>query len=317
MNSTKRKDLAVIIVIVASIIVLVWGYNFLKGQDLFSDQNDYVMRISDSKGIVKGTVIYINGVGVGSVTNLTLNPDHSIMVQLTIPDDIEVYSNTIAEIYSPDLINGNAIQLLYSMPNGKLLENHDTLIGRYQRGILDQLSPKVNELLPDIQSSLSNISAVTQSLNSTLNPSSQLALQNSIQNLNTVTQNLAVLSGELAENTYYINKIMANASNFTSNLSQNNDEINASLKNIKGFSDQLVNSNIQNTISDLNTSINSLNNVLASLDTTEGTLGLLLHDRGLYYRLNSTTESLNKLLDDIRNNPNRYINVSLIGGKSQ
>ncbi len=313
MDSSRKKDISVALVIIASIILMIWGYNFLKGRDFFKNYKAYNIILDNSSGILEGTLVFINGVNVGSVTGINLNPDHTVTVTLNLPEDVKIYKNTQAEIHTPDILNGKAISLNYQKPSGALAANGDTLVSRSELGIMDKLSPKIDEIVPDLEASMKNISNITSAIDNTLNSNSKNDIQQSFSNLNQMTTHLNTVSAELINNLYYLNKTLANTAKFTGSLAANESKINNTLSNIENVSNNLSQSDFNQTVQKLDQSIENLNHILQSIDSSEGTLGLLLNDKGLYYRLSSTTESLNTLLDDIKANPKRYINVSVFG----
>jgi phospholipid/cholesterol/gamma-HCH transport system substrate-binding protein len=86
----------------------------------------------------------------------------------------------------------------------------------------------------------------------------------------------------------------------------------------------LANSNIDGTVAALQATINELKNTISSFNSSKGTLGLLMNDRGIYDRLDNMTNRLNTvalsaeiLFDDIRVHPKRYVNISVFGGKNK
>ncbi len=313
MDASKKKDLSVGLIVIASIIVLAWGYNFLKGKDFFKSYNSFYITLNSSEGIVKGSTVSIKGVNVGSVSNVSLDDNYRIVIEFSIPSTVKVAKNTIAEIFSPDLINAKQIKLNLPSKFVDLATDGDTLPVFVESSIMDQIGPQVDSLLPDLKSSLSNINDVTASLNTTLNQGTSNNIQSSVANLNQISKSLEILTRELAQNTYLVNKILNNTSDFTHNLSANNKIINSTLTNLNSTSQNLSETDLKTTVESLDKSIQELNSVLSKIDNAEGSLGLLVNDKGLYYRLNSTTESLNFLLDDIQKNPKRYINVKLLG----
>ncbi len=315
MDDSRKKDLSVGLIVVASIVVLAWGYNFLKGQDFFKSYNDFYIKLNSSEGIVKGSSVSIKGVNVGSVSRVSLDDDYRIVIEFSIPSEIKVARETRAEIYSPDLINGKEIRLLLPDKFSDIAEDGDTLSVIVESSIMDQIAPQLDTMLPDLKSSLSNINSITSSLDKTLNTSTSSNFQNTITNLNTISQSLEILTRELAQNTYLVNQILQNTSGFTQNLNKNNASINSALQNLNSTSQNLAETDIKSTVASLDQSVQELNQVLTKINNADGSLGLLINDKGLYYRLNSTTESLNSLLDDIQKNPKRYINVKLIGNK--
>ncbi len=313
MDSSRKKDITVGLVILLAIVLFTWGYNFLKGKDFFKNYSEYYLHLNNTNGVVDGTPVLINGVNVGSVTGIDLAEDNTVNLTITLPNDIQIYQNTRASIFSPDLLNGKAIAIEYSPQANQAIKPGDTIPTVVNAGILGELQPQVQEMLPDVQTSLENISQITGTLNKTLDAQSSNNIRSTVANLSTTTNNLNNLTAELNKNLYNINKTLQYTAQFTQNLAANNQAINSTLSNIEQLSQNLASTDLNRTIGKLDATLENLNSILLSADTTEGTLGLLLHDKGLYYRLNSTTESLNALIDDIKANPSRYIKINVLG----
>ena len=65
------------------------------------------------------------------------------------------------------------------------------------------------------------------------------------------------------------------------------------------------------TSENLDAAIGSLRSVMARMDAGEGTLGKLSTDDSLYVNMNKAAESLFALLEDLQENPSKYINISI------
>jgi phospholipid/cholesterol/gamma-HCH transport system substrate-binding protein len=140
--------------------------------------------------------------------------------------------------------------------------------------------------------------------------------------------NFAALMGNLAGTTAQM-QILLNAqtgqlaqalkhmNEFTGNLAKNNDKVNQTLDNVEKTTSNLAAAKIPETVASLQSTINQLKDVVAKLNSNNGTIGLLMNDKGLYQNLESTTRSLNTLLDDFRVHPKRYVSISVFGKKDK
>ena len=86
---------------------------------------------------------------------------------------------------------------------------------------------------------------------------------------------------------------------------------------IKSITDSLNSDDIKSITINLNSLVNNLNSITTSLKNSEGTAGKLINDKSIYDNLENATNQLNRLIEDIKLNPNRYINFSVFGKKNK
>jgi phospholipid/cholesterol/gamma-HCH transport system substrate-binding protein len=114
-----------------------------------------------------------------------------------------------------------------------------------------------------------------------------------------------------------IAKSMDNVSSFTNNLAKQNEKISATLDNVKNTTENLSEADFKGTVNNLKAAIDNLNGVVAKLNSTNGSLGLLMNDKSLYHNLTNTVRSANILMDDLRTHPKRYVSLSVFGKKDK
>ena len=153
-----------------------------------------------------------------------------------------------------------------------------------------------------------------ESVNKILNTKSQEEIQSMIANANTISTNLASLSEDLNNITSRekekIHHILNNIENLSRTLDENDEKLAQAIDNFATISDTLVNANISSIMHDVNTSLESLSATLSKINQGKGNLGLLLNDENLYINLQRSTQNLDSLINDIRINPKRYLNIS-------
>jgi phospholipid/cholesterol/gamma-HCH transport system substrate-binding protein len=112
-------------------------------------------------------------------------------------------------------------------------------------------------------------------------------------------------------------KTLNNLNSFTGNLANNNDKINSLVGNLDKTATNLSKLDLEKTLTTLNTTIGDLKSTIGKLNSTTGTAGLLLNDTKLYNNLTATANKLNLLIDDLKTNPKRYVNISVFGKKNK
>lgn len=304
---------------IAAILILVIGFNFLKGQSVFSKPFVLYARFPNIGSLEKSNQIKINGLDVGTVYNFTPADKevNSIIVELHVDKTVAIPSNSVA------LIDGSVLGAAYinieKGPAKGYLKSGDTISTRADMSLLSDLKAQVAPTLTRLNETFDSLKLVIGGLNSIFDPSTKNNVRDLVTNLTITSSELAQLlnvqSGALAQT-------MANLNSITGNLARNNDVINSSLRNVEVTTSRLANANIEGVVSALQSTIGELKSTVSRFNTNNGTLGLLMNDRQLYDKLSGVSTRLDKvalsaeiLFDDIRVHPKRYVNISVFGGK--
>lgn len=315
-NETKVGVLTVL-----GITLLVLGFNLLKGKSLFSHNKTIYAVYHQVNGLQPANAVQVNGLVVGNVANLeVMDRDASrILVAITITKKIEIPRNSVARI-SSDLLGTKTVQL--DLGNAaEYLKSGDTIYAAVDGSMTDALKEQLNPLVKKLEGTLSNIDSVLMSVNAILDTTAKGNLQDAIRNLNTTMRNFthtsASLNSMLDPNNGNIQKTFNNLAAVTGNLKDNNAKITGILNNAEKATGALANGNIDKTLQQLQQTANSLNQTISKLNTTDGTAGMLLNDKKVYNNLQYSLGNLNKLLEDLRVNPKRYVHFSLFGKKDK
>ncbi len=315
-NETKVGVLTVL-----GITLLVLGFNLLKGKSLFSHNKTIYAVYHQVNGLQPANAVQVNGLVVGNVANLeVMDRDASrILVAITITKKIEIPRNSVARI-SSDLLGTKTVQL--DLGNaGEYLKSGDTIYAAVDGSMTDALKEQLNPLVKKLEGTLSNIDSVLISVNAILDTTAKGNLQDAIRNLNTTMRNFthtsASLNNMLDPNNGNIQKTFNNLAAVTGNLKDNNAKITGILDNAEKATGALANGNIDKTLQQLQQTAASLNQTISKLNTTDGTAGMLLNDKKVYNNLQYSLGNLNKLLEDLRVNPKRYVHFSLFGKKDK
>ncbi len=296
---------------------LYFGYNFLRGKRFFSNLNSYYVVYNEIDGIVKSTPIYYKGLKVGQVEKLSLfraDSANKIIATLLIDDKIILSRSSEARIVTLDILGGKAISLLIPNLIGPLEEN-DTIVGSEEMSLSASLTPvkdktesvllTLNQVLVEIQKVLSN--GGTQQISAGLTD-----LSGTLKNLNVATARLNQL---ILSESVKLSKIVSNVESISNNIRKNNEDIGAGIHNFRRMSDSLAASPLKQTIEQLNKTSQQLAMISQKMNTGEGTAAKFINDKQLYDNLNKSSQELQSLLKDLRENPSRYVNVSVFGGK--
>ena len=309
------KELKVGVIFLIAVGLLIWGINLLKGFNIFEKQRYLYAVYHRVDGLQRDNQVLVNGLSIGKISSLKLNPDNAtIVAELMIQNEVDIPANSIARIYGTDLLGSKAIELKLG-DSPRMAQSGDTLTSEIEQSLLDQVSDQMQPLQKKAISLINSIDSVITVVQSIFNEDMRNNLSASITNIRNTLSNVESASGNLdtilMNEKYRINKILINVESITENLKDNNENINAVMANFAALSDSLAQSEIPQTLRDARNAIARIDAITQRLNSGEGTVGQLLTNDSLYIELENSTSSLNKLLEDIRQNPKRYVKFSL------
>ncbi|MFZ6025697.1 MAG: MlaD family protein [Bacteroidota bacterium] len=315
-NETKVGALTAI-----AIALLILGFNFLKGKTLFKTGNFIYAKYTDTKGIMVSNGVFINGYQVGSVYDIE-NADanlSAIVVAIKLKDNYNIPSNSVASIKENPL--GNASINISLGDAATYVKSGDTILTSSSAGLLGDVMNKLGPVSDQIKATVGSLDSVLKNINTIFDPATKNNLQEVIANINKTTASLVVSSASiqamLNQQTGAITASMNNVNSFTKNLADNNEKVTRMISNVERTTENLSKADIDGTVAQLKTSIETLNGILAKASSTDGSLGKLLNDKTLYDNLSNTVRSANILMDDLRVHPKRYVNISVFGKKDK
>ncbi|HEX6429331.1 MAG TPA: MlaD family protein [Niastella sp.] len=306
-NETKVGALTAV-----AITVLILGFNFLKGKGV-SGKEVYAVFPNVDKLVVSNPV-FINGLQVGKVTNLQEKDKNmsGIVVTIALTKDLNIPRNSVATL-SSELLSNTAINVFLGNGNDYLKEG-DTLRTERSLALTDRLQKSIDPAINNINKTLLSLDDVLQKLNTILDPNTRNNLQGIVANMAASSRSLDQL---LNTQTGMLAKSINNMHTITAGFARNGPKIDSTLSNLQTTTDKLSKAKIAEAIESLQHTMARLEAGIAKIDSKEGTVGLLLNDRKLYDEIRLTNRSLTILLDDLRVNPKRYINISLFGQKDK
>jgi phospholipid/cholesterol/gamma-HCH transport system substrate-binding protein len=310
-NETKVGALAAV-----AIAVLIVGYSYLKGNDVFSRENEFYAKYDRVDGLTASKPVLVNGYQIGRVSQLTLLPNGQILVQFKVRPEFSIPKNTVAKLESTDLLGGKAI--VFQLGTGSdYAINGDTLNANVQKDLMQQVEPvqkKAEQIIARMDSILSSV-------NSTLNPEFQRNFDRSFASIARTLENLEKTSktvdGLVSGQSSKISGIMSNLESITANFKNNNEKISAIMNNLEKVSDDVARANFAQTINEANKAVADLQTIVSKINSGTGTLGQLINDERMYNNLNNAAGNLDKLMIDLKANPKRYVSFSVFGGKKE
>ena len=299
------------IVAVSIIALFIWGYNFMKGLNLFDGPSKtYITEYNNVQGLNTASVVTINGVEVGKVVNIMFNKQPEkrgqLIVEFSVETDFEFSKLSIAKIYSASLMGGKSLAVVPSY-EGEIAKPGDFLQGEIESDIFSSVTEKLNPLQAKVENVIVSADSLMVGLNDIIDVKTRTNLKSSIAQLNSTILNFKNVSESvdrlIKDNEKKLGNTLANAELMTNNLAK--------------LSDTLVNANLGLTVKNLETTVHNLNKILASVEAGDGTLGKLLNDEGLYNNLTNSSKELEELLREMKLNPKRFVHFSLFGKKDK
>ena len=304
------KEIRVGFLAVLGIMMSVFSYNYLKGINLFDKNRKFTVKYEKVDGLSVSNPVTMNGFKIGKVQKINFNSKNTreLLVDIIIENDVIFPKTSLAELYETGLIGGKAIAIIPDYKNDSTI----AIDGDYLKGVIKPgLTELVNQILPQVQlqieAVMKNAEIVLQNINTLFDDETKKELKSSIEDFSNLTSSLSETSDEISE------LIANNSENLTNSLS----DFRSASNNIKSITDSLKSDDIKSITTNLNSLVNNLNSITTSLKNSEGTAGKLINDKSIYDNLENATNQLNQLIEDIKLNPNRYINFSVFGKKNK
>ncbi len=294
------------------IVILYFGFSYLKGSDLFSTTQTYKVYYKDVLGLEVSNPITYSGVVVGRV--LGMKPDYEkdrVEVTLAIKKEVKLTNNTSVLLADDGLIGGKLLKL--KIQPGEIAKGGQEFKGEIESGLMQMMQSKLDP-------TLKNVDSLTVTLTKVVGEFAQTGQALKVL-LASATTSTAGVNGIIANNSKNLSAITGNAAVLTQNLNTLTKSLDAQLKPILektgSFTDSLSQVKLGSTVNSLNATIKDLQGVVNGINEGKGTLGKLAGNDSLYVNLDKTAASLNMLLSDMKSNPRRYVHFSLFGGKDK
>ncbi len=310
--SHEVKVGAVAVITIGAFILL---FNFLKGTALFTSTDTYHIVYKDIAGLSESSPVEINGYQAGIVQDIRLINDGTgrILVSLSVDKNFKVPADTRAEITTASLIAGMKVVLRMG-ESSEMCHDHDTIDGYVATSIIDRLSQTLTPLEGNITDMIVKLDSVVSALNDIFTPQMTGNIRSAVSDVSGITASIREISDakkdELAAS---IDDLKA----FTAMLSSNSSTLDSTLKNIGEISDALAGADLGTTLASLRTSLENLDQIVQGITKGEGSAGKLVTNDSLYTNLSNTLFNLDLLLQDMMENPKKYVHFSLFGKKAQ
>lgn len=299
---------------VFAILVLVVGWvvvKYLKGTDVFSKSNTYYAYYEQASGIQPASYVMIYGVKVGSVTGVELNedPTKGVEVEMTVDKRYKIPVDSKAKIFSDGLMGGKAIEIVYGSAS-EYVEDDGTIQTVKTVDLMELAGSEMESMLEKVTAIMDNLTQTLEGVNSLMAQNTE-SITSIVSNVNGLTGNANAM---LANERQHLEEALASLSKFSKSLGDKSEQVEHIIGNLDEFTGQLAGADL---VAKVEGAVEGLNGLLQSAQDKSGSVGKLLGDGELYDNLTAASENLSVLLADLKENPYRYINVSVFGGNPQ
>ena len=324
-----KKEIIVGIVSTIGLVTLIVGFFFLKGQNLWENKQRFYAVYETAEGLVTGNSIMKNGVPIGVITSVELYPNDPsrVLVGFDVTTDwIKLPKGSVAQL-EPGMLGSPMVNILFSEEKTNFHSSGDTIIAKIKAGVFEELKDQIlqridpslsrmNNVIATADSSLEVLSAVFSRNTDNLDQSFE-GIKNAILNFEKVSENLDTLIAGFSGARGQIFATLDNVKSITGNLKESNEEIAQILSNVATITDSLAALDLAGTLKKAQTSLDKVNSILDELENGEGSLTMLLKDSTLYNNVSVMVEEAGRLVENIQEHPNRYLQFAVFGSKDK
>ena len=327
-NEVKVGILAAI-----SLVVLIFGYNYLRGKGVFTTENVFYAEYPKVDGLLAANPVLMNGLQVGIVENIYLKEDGSgkIMISFTVDPNIKINSLASANIISTGLLGDKALNLVIppieKNVQTKFLASNDTIRGVAEIALTEMALNEINPIKEKVENMLATLDSTLVAVNYLLRSSEMIETINGLsRSVESVQRSIKHIDGILANVNAFtetdlkkIGGILSNTEDITTGLKTSLVRVDGLVSSAERVTNNVASLELEKTLGTVNETLATANNALVEvtgitkkINNGEGSIGLLFKDEALYNNFALASNDLDKLLVDFKANPKRYIGLSLI-----
>lgn len=289
------KEFKIGIAFIIAMFLLYYGISFLKGVNIFKPSDTYMVVFDDVTGLTISSPVTLNGFQIGLVSSMELdtkNPGR-VITYLNMNKGVKIQKNSKMSL-DVSMLGSATLILEPNIYVNEYISYDDTIMGIRKKGLMDaagDLAPQIGQLVPKIDSILTGIQLLVS------NP----ALAQSLENVNQIT---ADLSKSTKQMNILMTKFNQDIPTITGNLASMSNDLSGVSKKVNAM-------DLQGTYQSLDSTMKNIQHLSSKMAAKDNSLGLLLNDRQMYDSINTTINNASLLLKDVKENPQRYINVKV------
>jgi len=301
------KEIKAAFFVIASAFILVFGYNYLKGTPLFSNEKVLYSVYDEVEGLSLGANVTVNGMSIGKVIGINFGDNYKgIKVSFTVPENLNISIKSKAILYEVGVIGGKAISIEPVFSNSSVVKDGDRLDSSIKPGLTELINQQIAPIQNKIEGILTGVDSLFLGINNVVNYETQDNLKKSLENFSLSIKNINDLTNSMKE------IILQNKTSINSSF----NNINKTSENLIQITDSILLSQIKPMINNFEVVGKKLNITLEKIENNQGTLGKLINDEVLYNNLINSSKELESLIIDLKLNPKKYVHFSIFGRKN-
>ena len=302
------REIKTTFLVIGGVLLFVFGFSFLKGKSFFEKDKIIYTVYDEVEGLVEGAKVTINGLVIGKIMKIDFLPNTTrILITMSVRSELDFSPQSEAILYEAGLIGGKAIQIDPVFDSKSIVKSGDTLVSALKPGLTELINKQIEPLQLKIENMLTSADSLFIGVGNILNNDSQENLKSILKNLSLSTSKINDASISLVE---ILKKNQSNIDNTFENFAETSD-------NLKTITDSISQANLAVAINKFTNTIESLDGIVATIESGNGTMGKLVKDETLYQNLSQASKELEDLLSDLKSHPKRYVHFSLFGKKDK
>ena len=291
----RTKSILIAVSFIVAMVLFVWGFNFLKGKSILNNQFNFYAVYNNSKGLLPGDLVTINGMQVGTVSSLKFHPkqDGSIVVEFTTNNKLNIPDNSVVKL-SSSLMGSVSLNLILGNSD-VFAQSGDTLMAALDNGAMDMVAETIMPLKDNLETLLVSLNDLTSNLNDLLNQGLKNSINEGVSSFASSMNNIETISSDLQQlvdsNDGKLTMVVNNLETITDNFGVVSD----SLKNI----------DYNHLVLSLEKCLAEFNTLMTGINEGEGSIGRLVKEDSLYYNVNEAIFTLQSILKEIQEDPKK------------
>ncbi len=307
----KNTSIKVAVFCITAILVFYFSISFLKGLNFLNKKTYYYAVLENIGNLHESSTIAINGYPVGKVSEIKILSTDPVKIcaEMMITEKIALPEDTRFEVAQSDILGGVIVNVIVGHSN-VMARNKDTLSCTLASGIFDN----IGDLTQQLSSILASIDTVGLSFKEAFRPGDPnngiSNIRNTLANMETLIDNFNKM---IESNEDTLHNMVLKLNDFSTTLHQASPQLNAIINNLDNITDTLARNNLNILLQDTRETMSSMKRIMYSFEHGEGTLGQLMQNDSIYNNIYKASESLDLLLQDLKENPERYLNIHVFG----
>ena len=292
---TWSRNVKIGIAFLVSLVMIYFGVNFLKGVNVFQKQNTYISVFDNVNNLNVSSPVLVNGYQVGLVNSIHMleNDSMELAVEIRLDKGFKVKKGSKLE-FNTDFLGGSSVNLLINPYGTEILSPGDTIVGTRAIGLMDGVA----RVIPKTDSIMSRLDSVSLALQTLATDPSWLS----------TIESMSETMKQLQASSISLKKVMSNLESDLPSIGNNLADVS---ENFKRISHNLADIDVQSTFNSIDSTVVNLKHLSENLNSTDNSLGMLTNGTQLHDSITSTLNSATQLLQDIRENPEKYLSVRL------